>query len=79
MPDRTKLKYDVYSAPFAEAPGAEVKLLGSTGAYAKPGTHGNYAPVRWMRVEDRDARFFLIGDTLEEFALPNPFASGTDR
>ncbi|MEO5509255.1 MAG: hypothetical protein ABIS27_01400 [Longimicrobiales bacterium] len=79
MPDRTKLKYDVYTAPFAAAPAGEPKLLGSAGSFARPNTHGNYAPVRWMRVEDRGGSFFLTGETLEEFALPNPFANGTGR
>jgi hypothetical protein len=34
---------------------------------------GNYATVRWSRVQEQEGSFFLIGDEFDAFKLPSPF------
>lgn len=76
MRDRTKVKYQIYSAPFALT-GAAPVLLGAAGGFLEQAKYGNYSPVRWMRVEETDGTFFLVADSLEMFALPSPFTGGS--
>jgi hypothetical protein len=75
MRDRTKVKYQIYSAPFTgDAPPA---VIGAAGGFLEQAKHGNYSPVRWMRVEETDGTFFLVAESLEMFALPSPFTGGS--
>jgi hypothetical protein len=36
---------------------------------------GNYSPVRWLRVREADGRFYLVGEDVDVFELPDPFAA----
>lgn len=70
---QTRIRYEVVRASFTDdlAP----HTLGTTTASASFGVHGNYSPVRWMRVEERGGSFYLSGDEMEIFALPDPFGA----
>jgi len=71
--ERTHIRYQVMNAGFNGAPAPSE--LGALGAFATYGSFGNYSPVRWMRVEDRGGSWYLTGDGIEAFALPDPFAA----
>ena len=72
--DRMKARYEVRSVPFA---GTGSKPLGGLGAFLVQGTNGNYSPVRWMRVEEKELVYYLRGAGIETFTLPNPFPGGS--
>ncbi len=74
--DRTRVRYNVYAMAFNAPADATPKMLGSANGFIQQGIHGNYSPVRWMRIEDRNGLFYLTGDTIEMFALPDAFTSG---
>jgi hypothetical protein len=44
-------------------------------AVAVSPVHGAYSTVRWSRAEDRDGLFYLYGENVETFALPDPFGA----
>lgn len=67
----TRLKYKVVRAWFAED---RKKEIGEITATAKADYRGNYSPVRWMRVRETDGAFFLAGETMDPFRLPDPFS-----
>lgn len=69
----TTLTYDVYSAPFDAAGDAAPSLIGTTTATVSFGRNGGYSPVRWMRVEERSANFYLTSSHMEVVPLPDPF------
>lgn len=71
-PNSTGYKYEVVRMPIA---GGEAKVVGQLGATAQNNVKGNYSPVRWVRIREQEGRFYLIGDTIEEFELPNPFGT----
>lgn len=48
-------------------------VIGEIRTIARNAVHGNYSPVRWMRIREMDGKFYLIGDDIREFALPSPF------
>lgn len=76
--DRTHIRYRVMRGSFTDPTVAED--LGALGAFSSYAAAGNYSPVRWMRVEDRGGYYYLAGDEIEQFALPDPFATaGADR
>ena len=72
--ERMKLRYEVVLAPFV-AGASETGAIGALGAFAQQDKFGNYAPVRWMRVEERKGLFFLAADGMEAFQLPSPFVN----
>jgi hypothetical protein len=80
--DTIKATYAVMTAPFdavAGSPAAQAKSLGQVGAFLSHSLHGNYSPARWMRVEESGGAFFLTGEGMELFPLPDPFAAaGTE-
>jgi len=70
---RFRLVYEVLRADFA---GGEPEPLGVMGAFAEWKVKGNYSPVRWMRVVERDGSFHLAGPGVDTFTLPDPFTAG---
>ncbi|HUH14059.1 MAG TPA: HEAT repeat domain-containing protein [Longimicrobiales bacterium] len=72
----TSMEFAVLAAPFA---GGEAERLGALRARLSLQRFGNYAPVRWMRVEQEGERFFLAGEGIERFPLPDPFGLGAER
>ena len=69
----TKLTYEVLTAPFDPPGDAPARLLGTTTATATFSRHGGYSPVRWMKVEERAASFYLTAPDMEIVSLPDPF------
>ena len=80
IPDRNNLatpqempqRYQVVRIPITG--GAET-VLGEITAKARNDVKGNYSPVRWVRVRELNARFYLVGDGIADFELPNPFGN----
>jgi len=70
-PNSFGLKYDVLRQPLATSDTA--KVIGQIGALALNNLKGNYATVRWMRIREDEGVFYLVGDNIEAFKLPNPF------
>ncbi|MBR9989061.1 MAG: hypothetical protein KFH98_04850, partial [Gemmatimonadetes bacterium] len=71
--NETRLRYDVFTAPF-DPPGViEPTLLGSASATVTFARYGNYSPVRWMKVEERSGSFYLTSSHMEIVTLPDPF------
>lgn len=68
------VEYTVLAAPFA---GGEPERLGSLRARTSTQAFGNYSPVRWMRVQEDGERFFLVGEGIDRFPLPDPFGSSS--
>ncbi|MEX2284042.1 MAG: hypothetical protein WEE89_16265 [Gemmatimonadota bacterium] len=71
-PRNSSIKYEVVHEPLA---GGKSNVLGSTSAQVKQSVHGNYSPVRWMRVREIDGVFVLASDGMEQFTLPDPFSA----
>jgi hypothetical protein len=69
----TKLAYEVLTTPFDPLSDVPPKLLGATTATATFSRHGGYSPVRWMKVEERAASFYLTAPDMEIVSLPDPF------
>lgn len=63
----TILQYDVVRGSFT---GAELEVIGQLTARARTEVHGNYSPVRWMRVRQRGDGFWLEGEGVDAFRLP---------
>lgn len=53
--------------------GGEESTLGEVKATAKNAVKGNYSPVRWSRIREMNGSFYIIGETMGEFGLPDPF------
>jgi hypothetical protein len=70
-PNSFGLKYDVLRQPTVGTDTA--KVVGQIGAQALNNQKGNYATVRWMRIREDEGAFYLVGDMIEPFKLPNPF------
>jgi hypothetical protein len=68
----TAIRYEVRDAAFA--PGSD-NFLGYITAQAQMAVNGYYSTVRWMRVRETGGTFWLSGDLMDPFKLPNPFAS----
>ena len=68
----TTIQYEVVREPLA---GGESKVLGGVSAQVSHSVHGNYSPVRWMRVREVDGLFVLAGDGMDQFTLPDPFSA----
>jgi hypothetical protein len=69
-PEEVPFRYQVVRIPInggAEAVIGEIKVT------AKNDVKGNYSPVRWIRVRELNSKFYLIGDGMADFELPNPF------
>jgi hypothetical protein len=66
------LRYDVFLAGPAHA---ELRLLGDLTARPRMDVRGNYSPVRWMRVREARGDFYLVGEDVDVFELPDPFAA----
>jgi hypothetical protein len=77
-PDATgvdaEIVYRVVEASFTHA---EVVELGMLSAAARMDRRGNFSPVRWMRVREFGGEFFLMGEGLATFPLPDPFVRRT--
>lgn len=71
-PNSTGYKYEVVRMPIA---GGEPRVVGQIGATAQNNVKGHYSPVRWAHVREQEGRFYLVGETIEEFELPNPFGN----
>jgi hypothetical protein len=69
----TKLAYEVLTTPFDPLSDVPPRLLGATTATATFSRHGGYSPVRWMKVEERAASFYLTSPHMEIVTLPDPF------
>jgi hypothetical protein len=69
---QTRLQYEVVNAHFDEVAG-QPQVLATTVATTSFATHGNYSPVRWMRVEERIGNFYLTAAMMEMVPLPDPF------
>ena len=66
----TAIKYEVLRAWFVEP---KDKLLGELSATANYQSKGYYSPARWMRVRENNGAFFLQGEVMPQFKLPDPF------
>ncbi len=53
--------------------GGEETTLGEVKATTKNAVKGNYSPVRWSRIREMNGSFYIIGETMGEFGLPDPF------
>jgi hypothetical protein len=71
--EQTRLRYDVVNAYFDDVAG-QPRVLGTTIATATFDRHGNYSPVRWMRIEERVGNFYLRAERMDMVTLPDPFA-----
>ena len=69
-PQSTMYRYHVVRIPAA---GGEPNVIGELVANAKNDVKGNYSPVRWMRVQERGGKFYLVGENITDFELPSPF------
>jgi HEAT repeat protein len=69
----TTLGYDILTAPFDPPGEIEPTPIGSTTATMSFGDRGGYSPVRWMRVEERAASFYLTAMDMQVVSLPDPF------
>jgi hypothetical protein len=69
----TKLGYEVFTAPFDPPGVVEPRLLGETTVTITFSRNGSYSPVRWMKVEERAASFYLTSSDMEIVSLPDPF------
>lgn len=75
-PQGAGISYDMFRAPFVEG---ELAPIGMTGTHAQMQAAGNYSPMRWARIIEQDGKFVLIGESLNAFQLPDPFASSASR
>lgn len=70
-PNNFTLKYDVMRLPIA---GGTPVSVGQVGGHALNELKGNYSTVRWSRVEEREGTFYVVGEQIDDFKLPNPFS-----
>ncbi len=66
------IRYDVVQVPLAEGQGG---ALGQLTVTVKQEVNGQASPARWMRVRESEGKFQLSGDTMQPFALPDPFST----
>ena len=71
-PHDVPYRYQVIRIPITG--GAEA-VVGEIKTTTRNDVKGNYSPVRWMRVREQNGRFYLVGDRIDEFELPNPFGN----
>jgi hypothetical protein len=69
-PQGTGLRYEVVRSNLS---GSASTVLGELDANAMNDLKGAASPVRWMRLHEVDGRFYLVGHTIKDFELPNPF------
>jgi hypothetical protein len=67
----TAFKYEVTRGSFTEP---RNDVVGELTANSRFEMKGYYSPARWMRVRESGGSFFLFGDGIELFKLPDPFA-----
>ncbi|CAN5807467.1 hypothetical protein BH23GEM9_BH23GEM9_25240 [soil metagenome] len=69
---QTNIRYEVMRASFGGT--AAPHGIGEMSVVTTFDRHGNYSPLRWMRVEDRSGNFYLTAaGTSAIFSLPDPF------
>ena len=66
------LKYNAFRVPVT---GGTPVAVGQFGASMRHDLHGNYSPTRWSRIEEDEGEFYLVGESIPSFKLPNPFAA----
>ncbi len=66
----TSFKYEVVRGWFAEA---RDKVTGEVTVNASFERKGYYSPARWMRIRESSGAFFLYGESMDLFRLPDPF------
>ncbi len=71
-PQEVPLRYQVVRMPLS---GANEAVIGEVRAAARNEVKGNYSSVRWVRIREVGGRFYLVGDKIEDFELPSPFAN----
>jgi hypothetical protein len=69
----TQIFYEVLRMPFSGA--GKPELIGQLTAGTKFSTRGSYSPARWMRVNELEGGFWLEGEGVSPFNLPDPFAN----
>jgi hypothetical protein len=69
----TQVFYEVMRMPFSGA--EKPDLIGQVTASTKFGVRGAYSPARWMRVRESEGGFWLEGQGVSMFVLPDPFAA----
>lgn len=74
-PQGAGITYDLFRTTFTEG---ESTPIGEAGAHAQTIVAGGFSPLRWARIIEQDGHFVLVGESLDEFRLPDPFASGAD-
>lgn len=67
--DGTEIHYEVLRASLDGGP---AEPIGTMQAIARPDSHANYSPVRWMVVGDTPEGFVLRGEGVSSFRLPTP-------
>jgi hypothetical protein len=72
MPNSFGMKYNVMRVPLA---GGTPVSVGQVSARALNEVRGNYSNIRWSRVQEQEGSFFLVGDMIDPFPLPNPFGN----
>jgi len=72
-PQGAGITYDLFRTTFTEG---ESTPIGEAGAHAQTMVAGGFSPLRWARILEQDGYFVLVGESLDEFRLPDPFASG---
>jgi hypothetical protein len=69
-PQDIPYRYQVVRVPVT---GGQETVVGEIKASVRNDDHGNYSPVRLLRVREQNGQFYLIGERIAEFQLPNPF------
>jgi hypothetical protein len=69
-PQDIPYRYHVIRVPVA---GGQETLLGEIKVSVRNDDHGNYSPVRMLRVLEQDGQFYLVGERVDKFQLPSPF------
>jgi hypothetical protein len=72
--ERTRINYDVLRAGFRPRTD-DPRYLGALEAFTEMKQRGNYSPVRWGRIVEKDAQFTLEAQGAQTFKLPDPFKS----
>ncbi len=69
-PQGSSMRYEVVRSTLS---GVGSTVLGELDANAMNDLKGAASPVRWMRLQEVDGRFYLVGQTIRDFELPSPF------
>lgn len=70
-PNSVGLRYSVMRMPMA---GGTATAIGQIGASALNNLKGNYSTIRWASIHEQEGSFILVGDMIDPFPLPSPFA-----